>query len=1522
MSIAGVRSSRGDAYQVAVAVDRAVQMIADRSIAWLEIDSTSLAPDGKPIAVDDVVIRYQDGRLVCCQCKKNQTNFEAWTVADLSGELKKAASTLLCDPKAEVRFYSRADFGQLAKLQEYASQTADSAAFAAVLGNNLQPALKALETCWDGSLQSSGHTAHGLLQRISFVLTPSVAELQTSIRDRLQYMVTRVDDAFNALWTELDNLGAHLQGSHTTAGVHRITRAEVEALLQKAGSMIGAPRAQEDIAKAFASMSAIGRSWRRDIGGKQVDRTAVKELVDAVGSKTKAILLTDGPGAGKTCVLLSAVETLEADPLVATLFLQAREFADCKSQAERLARGLAEDIPNLVSGMSEWRHTVVVIDSLDVLSLSRDHEGLGFFLSLIDRLALIPNVSVVAACRSFDLKYDRRLSDRKWDQTITIGLLDWIGVVEPMLREWKVDPTSLDPTTRDLLGNPRNLALFGDVVRRAGSRNVSSAQELTEAYLEIVVRADPALGNDAMAAIEGMAAEMLAARRLELARGRLDLSEETLKRLLSANVLFEGRPGHLSYGHQTLLDALAVRDAQRKNLSLLQFIRSLPPVPFVRPAIRAFFIYLSLGDRKTFRGQVRAVFEADIAFHIKRLIVESLAGVAPEDDDWSLIHHLFSKHETYFRFLYVAASATHWHIYWMKHLVPLVIREKRSSWLATHVRRVSLWANTDPSGIVCFWTQAVAFEWARDENFRLSLGLELAKVPHLEETDPFPLLEALIALPAVRHDFLGEVLQKCVIATGRGDALLWRYIAGDVTGDNLNGFRFDSVLRCGREWFRDGEFLQRRMGESEEFLNLAIADIEKWSITLAERHGKVAAWNDSFVRETSFWKLHSRHQFPHISASTVLLTAVESAVLQHAKADSPWWHANRHRLCFAPCGALRYVAMLALTSYPEENSTEAELLLLDDRTFDATDKHELGALIRSSAYYVSTSTLDNVEGRILALYADRFEAAARPWVLEQRYALLQCIPASLRSIQANQALGDFARTLQPPSGLPSIYSSSGSVSAPFSSDELLALSDIGLLDLLGQSKDLSRDRWNRIALVGGVEQVCSELQTAASRDSRRFLSLLQNHWSAIDNQFRAPMLDGATLHLRYRHGRLQSSTPWEPVEEIAGAQLAALILDELERHPAFWDKTRSGAQALEACAHVADTDDLADRLLFLAASYINASDPTDERLDEDLVQAGMNSSRGEVADSLIILANNRAETGNAFPELLPPLLRQFARDGHPAVRAMVLHRLAFLQYKSALGWELFESAVECDDERIWPSAEQCLYHSYHTAFDRVKPHLDKISGSKVPATRETWGRISALASLSGHVNQADFILRLSRMQDKDAWTGAVTVWAANAHQVEHSEACFAGLAAALDNPAAWPGVLSEVHALFREVAPITPVPASVLRSALDGRLIRDEQHFNHHGIDTWLCALAETQPDLALDAAELFAAAAKAGRVAVYDDAPIARLLTLLFREAEEREESDQGEMLRRVIQVQDAFLAGPLEGLAQWLRDAERPDS
>lgn len=63
MSIAGIRSNRGDRYQTLVGMDWALTVITDPDFEWIEIDSVTYL-------VDDVVVGKVDGSLICCQCKK------------------------------------------------------------------------------------------------------------------------------------------------------------------------------------------------------------------------------------------------------------------------------------------------------------------------------------------------------------------------------------------------------------------------------------------------------------------------------------------------------------------------------------------------------------------------------------------------------------------------------------------------------------------------------------------------------------------------------------------------------------------------------------------------------------------------------------------------------------------------------------------------------------------------------------------------------------------------------------------------------------------------------------------------------------------------------------------------------------------------------------------------------------------------------------------------------------------------------------------------------------------------------------------------------------------------------------------------------------------------------------------------------------------------------------------------------------------------------------------------------------
>ena len=337
------------------------------------------------------------------------------------------------------------------------------------------------------------------------------------------------------------------------------------------------------------------------------------------------------------------------------LFIQSREFADLATAQERQAQGLPEQWVEQAARLAEDAHVVVIIDSLDVLSIAREHSVLTYFLAQIDQLLLIPNVTVITACRDFDRKYDRRIAARQWDCELQCLPLDWEAEIAPLLDKLGIDSTTIDAVTRELIRNPRELALFVELAQREGSFNVVTSQALAQRYLDTIVQADPALGDAAMQAIEDIADAMLKSRSLSIPHQRFSASQDILRRLHSLNVLQDTHDGKLTFGHQTLLDVLVISGAMRQGVSLNEFIQGLPPVPFVRPSIRSFVAQLAMGERREFRKQLRAVLTGNTAFHIRRLIAESFAQQMPQDDDWPMIRDLRDKHREVFQVIYTTS---------------------------------------------------------------------------------------------------------------------------------------------------------------------------------------------------------------------------------------------------------------------------------------------------------------------------------------------------------------------------------------------------------------------------------------------------------------------------------------------------------------------------------------------------------------------------------------------------------------------------------------------------------------------------------------------------------------------------------------------------------------------------------------------------------------------------------------------------------------------------------------------------
>lgn len=315
--------------------------------------------------------------------------------------------------------------------------------------------------------------------------------------------------------------------------------------------------------------------------------------------------------------------------------------------------------------------------------------------------------------------------------------------------------------------------------------------------------------------------------------------------------------------------------------------------------------------------------------------------------------------------------------------------------------------------------------------------------------------------------------------------------------------------------------------------------------------------------------------------------------------------------------------------------------------------------------------------------------------------------------------------------------------------------------------------------------------------------------------------------------------------------------------------------------------------------------------------------RGHIADALMVMAIKLYEGHISWPELLLPTLHQFATNDHPAVRAVVLRRLPHLQHiLPEVGWGIFELIMRKGSEGLWDMAERCLYYTYHHEFDRVSPWLNKIVSESIKDGLQAWGRISALAVLSEKIENCDFIKQLKELSDSDAWEGAIDVWTHRENFQRHQDLCLAGLSTALsDNNQYASTLIGSMGSIFREKEPVIILPMQMLERYFS--LVSTSSEASRIGLfdfGAWLNIVSYIDPLYALKATEIYLEYVRTTKAYLHDhNNNLMQLLTRLFAQAEEQEESDGGEMLHRVVALQDSMLALGVDGVNTWLEAAER---
>lgn len=341
--------------------------------------------------------------------------------------------------------------------------------------------------------------------------------------------------------------------------------------------------------------------------------------------------------------------------------------------------------------------------------------------------------------------------------------------------------------------------------------------------------------------------------------------------------------------------------------------------------------------------------------------------------------------------------------------------------------------------------------------------------------------------------------------------------------------------------------------------------------------------------------------------------------------------------------------------------------------------------------------------------------------------------------------------------------------------------------------------------------------------------------------------------------------------------------------------------------------------LSLMLFWLYTKYPNDRQIrenNENPVDTAINSIHGVAAESAITLCNRLLENEQPVPEMLVLLLRQVARDAATYVRVPVLQHLPFLMYKNPdLGWQLLADVFKEPQLHLWKYAEKCLYYQYRNHFDQVAPYLNRLLQEGMEEAGETWGRISALASLAGHISQEQLFESLATTNNIDAWKGTTQVFAANLDQQEHAAKCISGLIAILGQENLSDEIIKKIDRCFEEENKRKFVQRELALSFLEA-LPASARGFDFHGFLEWLGYESRRNPLSTLELTEALAEKLETtmNTNLLWHTEPLIVALNEILREADE---TDNPEIIQRAINLQDRFLRLDIRGMEDLLNRA-----
>jgi len=396
----------------------------------------------------------------------------------------------------------------------------------------------------------------------------------------------------------------------------------------------------------------LSRLHKEAIAEKVIPRDEVKIILDKLTSSEgkRGVLVTGEAGVGKSGVILQVVEALDKKGIPLIAFRVDRLApTDSPNQIGEQLENLPGSPAQVLANIAQGRDCILIIDQLDAVSKAsgRNPNFFDCVDQIIEQAKAYPRMSILLACRKFDLYSDDRMKrltgEKGIAEIVTVSRLSHQKVQE-IVSGLGLNSILLNNKQLELLSVPLHLKLLAEVAEssEANVLNFRTAKDLYDKFWNHKKDAIHArLGNSEHWAdvIHILCDYMSKHQRLSTPIARVDRYGKTPEWMVSEHVLIqEGQ--QYSFFHEGFFDYAFARRFAADDEELLDFLGSKDNQHLFRRAqVRQILVYERDVERDRYLSDLQALLtSSNVRFHLKKVVLALLATIDdPTPEEWEII---------------------------------------------------------------------------------------------------------------------------------------------------------------------------------------------------------------------------------------------------------------------------------------------------------------------------------------------------------------------------------------------------------------------------------------------------------------------------------------------------------------------------------------------------------------------------------------------------------------------------------------------------------------------------------------------------------------------------------------------------------------------------------------------------------------------------------------------------------------------------------------------------------------------